>query len=69
MIEWEATLQIECLDPVTGETVDDIDVSLRVDQQVAVVVNCVFFYIIIHKNMLKEMCKLLKKLKNESVKS
>ena len=70
MIEWEATLQIECLDPVTGETVDDIDVSLRVDQQMAVVVNCVFFfYIIIHKHMLKEMCELLKKLKNESVKS
>ena len=44
MIEWEATLQIECLDPVTGETVDDIDVSLRVDQQMAVVVNCFFLH-------------------------
>lgn len=39
MVEWEAALQIECLDPVTGETVDDIDVSLRVDQQMAVVVD------------------------------
>jgi predicted GTPase len=39
LVEWEAALQIECLDPVTGETVDDIDVSLRVNQQMAVVVD------------------------------
>ena len=40
MVEWEATLQIECLDPVTGEAVDYVNVSLRVDQQMAVVVDC-----------------------------
>lgn len=31
MIEGEATFQIKRLDPVTGETVDHVDVSLRVD--------------------------------------
>ena len=46
-----------------------MDMSLIVYQHMAIVVKLFFFYIIIHKNMLKEMRKLLKKLKNESVKS
>lgn len=40
MVQWETTFQVECLYPVTGETVDNIDVSLRVDQQVSIVIDC-----------------------------
>lgn len=40
VIQWAAALQIQRLDPVARETIDDVDVRLRVDQEMAVVVYC-----------------------------
>ena len=40
MVEWQTTFQIECLDPITGEAVNDINMGLGVDQQMSVIIDC-----------------------------
>ena len=40
MVEWQTTFQIECLDPITGEAVNDINMGLGVDQQMSIIIDC-----------------------------